>query len=75
MPMATTTKTDKILIQIGNEVIELTGDAKKEFIAQQEKDTKEFEALNKKRQEQKELQISAYKKLGLTDEELAALGL
>jgi len=75
MPMATTTKTDKILIQIGNEVIELTGDAKKEFIAQQEKDTKEFKALNKKRQEQKELQISAYKKLGLTDEELAALGL
>ena len=66
-------KTEKILIGVGNEVIELTGKEKEDYLIQREKDFNDEQERNKKQELQKELKISAYKKLGLTDEEIAAI--
>jgi hypothetical protein len=72
--MATTTK---VLIQVEDEVIELTGADKEAFLAQQEKDRNEnllLEAEYKAKQDSRE---SAIKKLaeiaGLTKDELNAI--
>ena len=72
--MATTTK---VLIQVEDEVIELTGADKEAFLAQQEKDRNEnllLEAEYKAKQDSRE---SAIKKLaeiaGLTEEEIEAI--
>lgn len=62
-----------IKIQIGNEVIELTGKDKEAFLEQRAKDQAEFEALKEQQEAQKRLKVSAYKKLGLTDEEIGAI--
>ena len=66
-------ETNKIFVQIDNEIIELTGNDKKLFIEEQ-KILQEKEKLEKLYQEnQKALKISAYTKLGLTDEEIQAI--
>jgi hypothetical protein len=64
---------EKITIQIGDEVIELTGADKEAFIAQRAKDQAEADAFKIKRQEELELKKSAYTKLGLTEEEINAI--
>jgi len=65
--------TNKIFIGIDNERIELKGAELDAFLEQRAKDNAEAEALKSEQKAQKELKISAYKKLGLTDEEIAAI--
>lgn len=64
---------EKITIQIGDEVIELKGIELEAFLEQRAKDQAEEQARKDIQEAQKELKISAYKKLGLTDEEIAAI--
>lgn len=64
---------EKIIIQRNDEVIELKGAELEAFLEQREKDNAELETLKTQQEAQKELKISAYKKLGLTDEEIAAI--
>ena len=64
---------EKIIIQIGDEIIELKGEELEAFNEQRAKDQAEIEAQKAQQEAQKELKISAYKKLGLTDEEIAAI--
>lgn len=71
--MDTMLKNNKILIQEGAEVIELKGADLEAFLEQREKDNLERERIKAEQEAQKELKISAYKKLGLTDEEIAAI--
>ena len=66
-------KEEQIFIGINNERIELTGAEKEAFLEQRAKDQAQFEALKAQQETQKELKISAYKKLGLTDEEIQAI--
>lgn len=66
-------KDEKILIQDGSDVIELTGADKEAYLEQKQKDLIELEKQQIELEAQKELRISAYKKLGLTDEEIAAI--
>lgn len=70
--------TDKIIVQEGEEVIELTGQALADFIAQRKLD--EAEALKQKIiiEERKAAKAAAEAKLealGLTTDDLRALGL
>lgn len=66
-------KSEKIFIQDNDVVIELTGKDKEEFIAKRNAEN-EAEAIRLQELEaQKQLKISAYKKLGLTDEEIQAI--
>ena len=67
--MATTPK-DKILVQDGDQVIELTGSDKEAFIADRALTQSQAEARQTEIQAQKKLKISAYIKLGLTEEEI-----
>ena len=64
---------EKIIIQIGDEIIELKGAELEAFNEQRAKDQADVKALKEQQEFQKELKISAYKKLGLTDEEIAAI--
>lgn len=64
---------EKIIIQKNDEVIELKGAELEAFLEQREKDNAELETLKTQQEAQRELKISAYKKLGLTDEEIAAI--
>jgi hypothetical protein len=72
--MATTSKSEKVFIgdENGNP-IELTGADKEAFLQQRAKDQAELEALKSEAQAQKELKISAYTKLGLTEQEINAI--
>ena len=69
--------TEKIYIQIDNEKIELTGEAKTQFIAQREADQAEALLLETEYKAKQEARESAIKKLGeiagLTKEELSAI--
>jgi hypothetical protein len=73
----TMAKTETILIQDGDTVIELTGADKDAFIAQRELDNQASAILEAKEAERKEARESAIKKLaeiaGLTKEELASI--
>ena len=71
--MATTSKSEKIFIGIDDQVIELTGADKEAFIAQREADKAEADARQAQLDAQKQLKISAYTKLGLTEEEINAI--
>ena len=71
--MASTSKSEKIFIGIDDKVIELIGEDKTNFIAQREVDQAEFEASKAKKDQLKQLKISAYTKLGLTEEEINAI--
>ena len=64
---------EKTFIQIGDDVIELKGSELEVFNEQRAKDQEEYEQRIKIQETQKELKISGYKKLGLTDEEIAAI--
>ena len=66
-------KEEQILIQDGDQVIELTGADKEAFIAQRALDNAEAEAREAEAKAQKELKKSAYTKLGLTEEEINAI--
>jgi hypothetical protein len=75
--MATTSKTEKILIGIDDQVIELTGADKEAFIAQREADKAETVLLEAEYKAKQDARDSAIKKLGeiagLTKEELDAI--
>ena len=69
--------TEKIKIQDGDTVIELTGEAKAEFIAQREADQAEALLLETEYKAKQDARASAINKLaeiaGLTQEELASI--
>jgi hypothetical protein len=67
------TKEETIKIQIGEEVIELTGADKEAFIADREATKIEFDNQKTEAHIQKALKVSAYTKLGLTEEEINAI--
>jgi hypothetical protein len=75
--MATTPKSEKIMIGIGDEVIELTGEAKEAFLADREAAAKASALLEAEYQAKKELRTNAITKLGqasgLTEEEINAI--
>ncbi|MFZ9354396.1 MAG: hypothetical protein ACO25L_06240 [Candidatus Nanopelagicales bacterium] len=64
---------EKITIQIDDQIIELKGTELDAFLEQRAKDQAEEQKRQEELQAQKELKISAYKKLGLTDEEINAI--
>lgn len=66
-------KEEKIFIGIDDKIIELTGKDKEIFLEERAKQQVEAETLKTELEAQKELRISAYKKLGLTDEEIQAI--
>ena len=69
--------TNKVFIQIDEERIELTGQAKTDFIADQEKLAEAERLLESEYQAKRDSRESAIKKLaeiaGLTEEELASI--
>lgn len=69
--------TEKIFIGIDNERIELTGDDKKVYLEQREKDLKDFELFLAEMKTKQDARESAMKKLaelaGLTKDELATI--
>jgi hypothetical protein len=69
--------TEKIFVQIDDNKIELTGQAKAEFIADREATNVQIQLVEAKEAERKEARESAIKKLaeiaGLTKEELASI--
>jgi hypothetical protein len=70
--MAKTTE-EKIFIGIDDQVIELTGKDKELFLTQKAEMEKEFNARQIEQEKQKALKVSAYTKLGLTEEEINAI--
>ena len=70
-------KTDTIKIQVGEEVIELTGADKEAFIADREATNVQINLLEAKEFEKKQLRIDAITKLGaasgLTEEEINSI--
>ena len=72
--MATTSKKEEqIFIGLDDQVVELTGKDKEVFIAKREADKAELDALELAAKTQRALKISAYTKLGLTEEEINAI--
>jgi hypothetical protein len=75
--MATTNKSEKIIIGIDDQVIELTGADKEAFIAQREADNAGQALLEAEYKAKQDARESAIKKLadiaGLTKEELASI--
>jgi hypothetical protein len=75
--MATTNKTEKIFIQDGDTVIELTGADKEAFLADQKARADESALLEAEYQAKRDARESAIKKLaeiaGLTKDELASI--
>jgi hypothetical protein len=71
------TMTDKLFIQIGDDKIELTGEDKKAFIANQKAREQERALLEAEYKAKQDARESAIKKLadiaGLTKEELASI--
>jgi len=65
--------TEKIIIQIGDEVKELKGSEKDAYLKQREQDITELESLKAQEETQIELKKSAYAKLGLTEEQINAI--
>lgn len=66
-------KEEQIFIGVGSEVIELVGTEKEEFLKERLKIKTELDTQKAQEETQKELKISAYTKLGLTKEEMAAI--
>ena len=65
--------TEKIMMQIDDKIIELKGAEKEAFIAQRESDLLIEEQRKAQQEAQKQIKISAYAKLGLTEEEINAI--
>jgi hypothetical protein len=70
--MATISK-DKIIIQIGNDIIELTGADKEAFLEQRVKDQAEAKARQVEQDARQAARLSALQKIGLTEEEINAI--
>ena len=68
--MATSSNSEKIVIQIGEETIELKGADKEAFLVQRKEDQAESQMLAKKEADRLSLRQSALQKLGLTEEEI-----
>ena len=75
--MVTTNKKDKVLIQQGDEIIELTGSELEAFEKDRKEIQKQVEKLETELKAKQEKRENAIKKLaeiaGLTDEEIAAI--
>ena len=75
--MGATSKTEKITVQIDDQVVELTGADKEAFIAQREADQEAQRLLEAEYKAKQDARESAIKKLadiaGLTKEELASI--
>ena len=75
--MATTNKSEKIMVQDGDTVIELTGADKEAFIAQREADNAQRLLLETEQLAKQAARASAITKLaeiaGLTEEEINAI--
>ena len=67
------TKTDKFFTQIGDEIIELKGQQLQDFLDGRAQIVKELEIKAKAEADTKALKLSAYTKLGLTEEEINAI--
>ena len=65
--------TEKIIVQIGEKVIELKGADKEAFLTQRSIDQKQFNDAIKRENQLKVNKVSAYTKLGLTEEEINAI--
>jgi hypothetical protein len=68
-----TMATEKIMVGIDDQVIELKGAEKEAFLEQRAKDQIDLELRKTKFEQQKALKVSAYTKLGLTEEEINAI--
>jgi len=66
-------KEEQIFIGMNDKVIELIGADKEAFIAQRETEQAIVDTDKAKAETQKQLKISAYTKLGLTEEEINAI--
>jgi hypothetical protein len=66
-------KSDKVFVGIDGELVELTGADKDAFLKQQAKDKAELDAQKAQAEQAKALKLSAYTKLGLTEEEINAI--
>lgn len=66
-------KDEPIFFGEDDKIIELTGKEKEAFLEQRAKDQAEEQKMKNAQEAHKELKISAYKKLGLTDEEINAI--
>ena len=71
--MPSASKTEKIFIQDGDQVIELTGVEKELFETNRKQMQDEAHKIKAEADAQKKLKISAYTKLGLTEEEINAI--
>jgi Holliday junction resolvasome RuvABC DNA-binding subunit len=71
--MATVSKTEKIIVGIDDQVVELTGADKEAFLAQRALDQAQAEARQAEAEARKQTRISALQKLGLTEEEINAI--
>ena len=65
--------TEKIFIGIDQDRIELTGKDKEAFIAEREARAQVTALLQAEQEAQRALKVSAYTKLGLTEEEINAI--
>ena len=66
-------KEEQIFIGVDDKVIELTGAEKEAFLTERAEMQAEQEARKQEQKAQKALKISAYTKLGLTEEEINAI--
>lgn len=64
---------EKIFVQIGDEVTELTGADKDAFVKQQTADQAEYEARQEELKARQKARLAALQKLGLTEEEINAI--
>ena len=64
---------EQIFIQVDNERIELTGEALEDFLADRAAIQAEAEAQAEAKAEARALKVSAYTKLGLTEDEINAI--
>jgi Holliday junction resolvasome RuvABC DNA-binding subunit len=67
------TNSEQILIQVNDEVIELTGLDKHNFIAEREANKEVTALVEAEAQTKKQARLSALQKLGLTEEEINAI--
>ena len=65
--------TEKIMVQIDDKILELKGAEKEAFIIQRETDLIIKEEREAQQETIKQTKVSAYKKLGLTTEEINAI--
>lgn len=71
--MATPSNSEKVIVQIGEDTIELKGADKEAFLTQRKEDQAESQILAKKESDRLALRQSALAKLGLTEEEINAV--